>query len=171
MKKVLLIGFILVILLLAFPQGVSAFDAEPVTVTANVQQVMQCTASTPDAQTFARGTNFVNDIFTLTVTSTNNWDLTADDAKSGTDTGHMVPVTPFTPADASALVNPFGIETATEAVTKAVSGDPFSIDMGLGNKAGIARGLNQTIADTDWFLTAGSYQITITFTCTNTDLP
>jgi hypothetical protein len=172
MKKLLLIGMILAICILAFPQGVSAATDAPVTVSANVNQILSCTATGLGAQTLTRGSlNEVNPFFTLGVVSTNNWQLTAlDTSTDATSRGHMVPTSGHVPTVATFLVAPFGVGTTTAGGYAALPG-PVTVATGLGNTAGITRGMTQTVGDTDWALTSGQYQIVVQFTCTNTDLP
>jgi len=91
MRKVLLIGFILAILLLAFPQGVMADDA---IVNANVAAIPYSFSASYEGGMWSLTTGMTNvDTIPIVVTITGNqyWDISAVDAdasKPGTP-GHM----------------------------------------------------------------------------------
>jgi hypothetical protein len=96
MKKVLLIGLILAILLFAFPQGVMAADTDSDTaeVTADINDVCEVTA------TYVGGTwaldrnsgtsNLNDDAISVTVDSTSPFDLMAEDMAGTANDGFMV---------------------------------------------------------------------------------
>jgi hypothetical protein len=51
-----------------------------------------------------------------------------------------------------------------------LGGGAVQIDTGLADKASYTRGMKQPVGLTDYALTTGKYQITIQFTCMNTDI-
>jgi|WetSurMetagenome_2_1015567.scaffolds.fasta_scaffold185791_2 hypothetical protein len=173
MKKVLLLGLILAILLLAFPQGVMAATGTPqnVPVNANVVSAISCTASGPAQQALTRGSN--NELataFTGTVISTNNWQLVATDQKTTptTEVGYMVPTTGFAPSTGpKALVAPFAIQTSGAAYSPLTS--PVTVALGAAGSNPYTKGMQQPVGNDDWMLTTGTYQITIVFACSTTD--
>jgi hypothetical protein len=188
MKKLLLLGLILAILILAMPQGVSAATApaNPV-VNANIAHTLVFTAPSPAAWVLDRGTvatdNYLSSTgsgtapIVMTVDSANGWGVTAVDANILTGAGHMVPVTPFTPAEAGPLVNALQVMTAgpvgpTGTYTALPTASPFTpvtIRTGVSGVTTWNEDLKQTVALTDYSLTTGGpYRMTITFTCTET---
>jgi len=172
MKKVLLILFVLAICVLAFPHGVMAADIknpDPVLVTANVDQTITCGAAGPALLTLSRGENIVPAQFTLTVTSTNNWQLTAEDNLGGEGAGYMVPESGHFPTAAIALLSPFSIENSASGYSALTSSVEVATG-GHGDTPEFTKGLSQPISNDDYSLTTGNYEITIKFTCMNTDV-
>jgi hypothetical protein len=83
----------------------------------------------------------------------------------------MIPTPPgtFKPTAATPLVANFSVEGPT-ANDYLPLGGAVQIDTGLGDKASYQRGMKQPVGLTDYALTTGKYQITIQFTCMNTDV-
>jgi len=89
MKKVLLIGLILAILLLAFPQGVSA-AVDSAEVAATMEPVSEVIATFAGGWNLERGTaNLFANAISVTVDSNSPWGLTAQDLKAA-NPGFMV---------------------------------------------------------------------------------
>lgn len=159
MKKLLLIGLILAILILAMPQGVLAVpDSAPsATISAKVDDVLECHATGPGG-TWSLTRGIINDLpgttdIQTTVDSTVNWDQTASTTTNGlmidSNTGENL-IEPLyigvMPSDMSPLSDnvllrsgsPQAIATYYNDITQQVRTDDFS---------------------------GAAYQITITFTC------
>ena len=186
MKKLLLIGLILAICILAMPQGVSAATASPI-VNANIVHTLVFTAPSPAAWVLDRGTGATDNYLSSTgsgtapiamsVDSANGWGVTAVDANTGANAGHMVPVSPFTPTAAGPLVNvlqvltvgPVGPTGTYTALPTASPFTPVSIKTGTSGVTTWNEDLKQTVALADYALTTGGpYRMTITLTCTET---
>jgi hypothetical protein len=104
MKKVLIIGFILVILLLAFSQGVMAapLDTTDVAVSAQIESVSTIDAVGPEGVwSLGRGDNTLNEdnspCITVTVDSNLHYNVQASASNDGymTDTGGDAFTAPF----------------------------------------------------------------------------
>jgi hypothetical protein len=157
MKKLLLFGLILAILILAMPQGVLAFGTSA-TVNANIEGVMTCDAnSNVNPWALVRNNvNSVNDGISYNVTSTTDWTMTAADITNPL-TGHMRDSTV-----SKNLINPFGIEKETggqaslETAVQVKSGTPIT-------KTKFDANINQTVDYADY--SGNAYQIQIQFTC------
>ncbi len=184
MRKILLLGFILAILLLAFPQGVLADVQSPV-VNANIVHTLVFTAPSPAAWVLDRGTaatdNYLSSAgsgtapIAMSVDSANGWGVTAVDANTGTGAGHLVPVSPFTPVAAGPLAAALQVMTAgpvgpTGTYTPLPTASPFTpvpIRTGISGVTTWSEDLKQSVALSDYALTSGGpYRMTITFTCT-----
>jgi hypothetical protein len=102
MKKVLLLGLILAIFILAMPQGVlAATDSSPAIVTASVQDALDVQATwNGGTWALAQSDNTLNPTggaINVTVYSTSPWYLGVSDANTGTNTGKMISTTGTTP--------------------------------------------------------------------------
>jgi hypothetical protein len=169
MKKVLLIGLILAILLLAFPQGVMAaekdkeveinaayaggelsFDAY---LTAGVEFNWAL------VEALVGGANARSAALTFTLDSPLDWTVNAADAAGVSDTeGHMI-----SSSTDYVLANHFLIDN--EAGTPiAIVGNP-EIEVGVPETTGFTKDIDQPVIQKDY--AADDYQITITFTCSN----
>jgi len=178
MKKLLLIGFVLAICLLAFPQGVLADKAESPVVDANIEHALVFTAPSPAEWTLTRGSvatdNYLSDtgsadpIF-ITVSTAQNWELTAEDVSVLGTKGKMVPTAGWKPDAAGPLTNALYIETHDPAVPGA-TGTYSDLTAVRTIRSGKSPGyytwnedLKQTVALGDYALTTGKYEITIKF--------
>jgi hypothetical protein len=94
MKKVLFLGFILAILLLAFPQGVTAATTGSVTVDASIADSIDFTPSVTTITwplVFTPSPiNTLDPAVTFAVTSNRPWKINVDD-KDGATAGHLTP--------------------------------------------------------------------------------
>ena len=180
MKKVLLIGLILAICILAMPQGVLAATATPV-VNANIAHTLVFTAPSPSLWTLGRGATATDNLLSsgpgaipIGVDTANKWELKAIDANAGGIEGHqahMIPTSGFVPTYALPLENALEVQTGGWGGTPTFTALPES-----GNAPVIIRSaqpsgvvsftedLKQTVGISDYVLTAGTYQMTITFT-------
>ena len=187
MKKVLLIGFILVILLLAFPQGVMAAPITPPVVVVNAQLPMQTfvfevnlnPAAPPSGPTWpwilaANSDNLNPKAINLSVQSSRDWDINAWDntpAVSPRLAGHMF-------ANGHPLLKGFEMQmggtggtlgTLTEFSTDAtpgqliLRGNPY-----IGTQTDHSD-IRQTTQSADFGST--EYKITLTFTCSEVAVP
>jgi hypothetical protein len=178
MKRVLLIGFILAILILAMPQGVLAGTTQPATVTATINPYLDLTIGpNPTSWAMASGstvTPVVNNFYTdksaypiaLTVETNRNWEVRADNTV-GTDKGFM-----------KAAVTNVALRSAMD-ITTADGGDPTGSWTALSNgniliASGLRpptalvsfnRNLRQAVYSND--PPENPYSITITFTASN----
>jgi hypothetical protein len=183
MKKLLLIGLILAILILAMPQGVSAATVpQAPIVNANIVHTLGFTAPSPATWVLDRGTsatdNYLSgssagDPIVMTVDSATTWGVTAIDSNTGGTAGsqaHMKPTAGFAPATALPLVNALQVQTGASAYTALpeTGTTPVTIQTGSQGVTTWNEDLKQTVALTDITLTTGTYQMTITFTCTET---
>jgi len=170
MKKVLLIGLILAILLLAFPQGVMAIDkTDPVTVNAAYAGGdLVFTADTVAAKfpwNLAEvGENLGNkntDALVFTVDSPLIWHIDATDAATVPATeGYMVSTT----NPLHSLANYFKI--ANEGGTMIDLSISKEIENGVpSDNAAFYKTIDQAVVQSDFAME--SYSITITFTCAN----
>jgi hypothetical protein len=97
MKRVLLIGIILAILILAMPQGVSAATNTPLTILATVPQSIEFvptwTATSWPLSFVSPGptTTTDSDALHFVVTSNAPWAVTAADTDATNTNGHMAP--------------------------------------------------------------------------------
>jgi len=180
MKKLLLLGLILAICVLAMPQGVLAATQSPV-VNANIAHTLTFTATSPGTWTMGRTGGVATDNLLstgstgpipITVDSANKWEITAIDAKTGTNQGHMVPTgSPFAPTWATALVNPLQVQTGTTTFTALPETGTTAVSIKSGTSGyypSLTEDLKQTVALSDYVLTSGTYQMTITLTLTET---
>jgi hypothetical protein len=137
MKKVLLIGLILAICILAFPQGVMAAGSDTAEVTASIDSIADIVATftaTPWALTrLATGLtpNLNPNAITVTVDCNNDWDVTVADTKV-TDKGYMV--------------------SASKKLT-----DPFYLEDGQGT------GIFATLTGVAWITESGNSQPLTTY--------
>jgi len=136
MKKVLLLGFILAILLLAFPQGVMAAGDPTAEVTASIQSIADLNAAfsgTWVLQRLAPGLtpNLNANNITVTVDCNNDWDVSVTDDKS-TNKGYMT--------------------SASKKLT-----DPFYVEVGDGKNA------FNTLTGSSWITESGSSQPITTY--------
>jgi len=162
MKKVLLIGLILAILLLAFPQGVMAVDSDFDTalVTANIDDVCAVTADyvggTWNLARDSADANLNDNAISVTVDSTSPFDLMAEDKAGTANDGFMVSGT--TPLKTGFVLEGFAAGALASEVTvindhgpqDAADVDPFLYDIA-----------QQVTNDDDSSL---EYKITVTFT-------
>jgi hypothetical protein len=158
MKKVLLIGLILAICVLAFPQGVLAAD-QNVEINANVNDVSELTAAwvggTWDLYRASTDENLKSQAVHVTVDSSSQWTLSAADANSEGDSGYMIssgdgstPLATKFKLDGQNL----DIETLREGNAEPLTDYYFDVQQ-------------QVINTDDSSLT---YKITVTFTLTST---
>ena len=180
MKKLLLIGVILAILILAMPQGVLAATQAPV-VNANIAHTLVFTAPSPSLWTLGRGATATDNLLSsgpgaipIGVDTANKWELKAIDANAGGTAGHqahMIPTSGFTPTYAVPLENALQVQTGGWGGTATFTALPESGTTPVTIKAAQLSGvysftedLKQTVGISDYVLTAGTYQMTITFT-------
>jgi hypothetical protein len=176
MKKVLLIGLILAICILAFPQGVMAAETgnDNVIVTASFTgTALQFDAFQDPGFTWAlvesaagiippNGNLKVNGM-NFTVDSRADYTVTAVDSK-GTDRGHMT--NGGSGAGYHFLANPFLIEgTSTMVNLEGTGTTPVTIQAGTPALTNFKKDIDQAVVQSDY--AAPSYAITVTFTCTN----
>ena len=165
MKRVLLLGIILAIFILAMPQGVLAATNPTVPVTANVEDVLECTADGGDstgAWALIRGQDNVlagSEGMTLTVNSTFDWDLVASDESTTTTTGYM-----YDSGVDKYLNNPFKIEGIDTTGMRPLTSD-VSLESGSPQELNTYyHDISQEVEFADY--SGDSYTITVTFTCT-----
>jgi len=167
MKKFLLIGLILAICVLAFPQGVlAAVDDGSATVNANLPPIALVFDVTSPAGTWAlaRGSNNLEPANTITIEidSSRPWTVTAVGATT-THTGHMMSGT----APASFLENAVLIASTMDTSGFKSLATTQNVQAGVaGNKLDtvFSPDLSQLVDDSDTAKT--DYTITIEFTCT-----
>jgi len=165
MKKVLLIGFILAILLLAFPQGVMAVDDATAVVNADLAQVALNFKVTEPTTTWnlVRGANDLGSAdpsladIKIEVDTSNYWTVSAEDTTTA-HKGHLISTS------GEFLANPLMIET-TNADTTGTS-LAAKVDVGSGNPGSYTdtifyRNLHQLVETTD--KARSDYTITLTF--------
>ena len=184
MKKLLLIGLILAIFILAMPQGVLALDKSP-EVNANIQHGLVFTAPSPPGtwilgRTAVATVNLLSDAsngadpIQIDVDSANKWELKAIDQNNGGTAGyqaHMIPTADKVPTYAVPLVNALEVQTGGWGGTPTFTALPESGNTPVTIKSAQTSGvysftedLKQTVGISDYVLTAGTYQMTITFT-------
>jgi hypothetical protein len=169
MKKVLLIGLILAICILAFPQGVLAAD-DSATVNANIATSLDFTAAGPvgtwDLQPSGDTTTASNaDGITFFVNSNGAWGVHPKLTSSPPQTGIMAPAVPE--SGASALGSMLQVERITDGNFQYVS-ESTDILKGLATPpTGVTlyRALRQTTALTDHRLMTTHYTAEVTFEC------
>jgi len=111
MRKLLLLGFILAILMLAFPQGVMAATEDQATVSATVKTVtdIDVELTTPTAWVLNRldaDENDKNDAINVTVDCNGDWTVTPTDVNTASETqGYMLDST-----GSIKLTDPFQLE-------------------------------------------------------------
>jgi hypothetical protein len=162
MKKLLLIGMILAILILAMPQGVMAADDDAV-VTATVADVSVVNVAPVAAWELDRGTaNLNTDAISVTVDSTSPWGLTVQDTKE-TNAGFMVGNDdPKTPLDAGFVFE--GFEPGTLNAEQTLF-DPGQIPQVENTESPYLYDIDQDVSNEDD--SSLTYQITLTFTLTS----
>jgi hypothetical protein len=169
MKKVLLIGLILVICVLAFPQGVMA-DLSSAAVNANIVQSLSFGATGPggvwDLQAGPATTTTTTDAqgIKFDVTSNGAWNV---NVKSATNTGHMKPL--YDESGAQALnkvlqiqnLNNVGYQDVTSTVD--ILAELKTPDTGMTYYKGLSQ---ETIFSDARLMTSGNhYTITLEFEC------
>jgi hypothetical protein len=184
MKRVLLIGIILAILILAMPQGVLAATKTP-TVIVNAGYAgadLTCTPSTTigsgtglsawDLTKTSGNNNFRSNALSIAIESTRTYHITAQDNKGATNEGLM---TASDTAGLHVLANPFQMQMGGTGGARGSAADiirtgsPLAakeVVTGLPAKFTFQSDVWQQIADTDWSSTS-PYSITILFTCSN----
>jgi hypothetical protein len=173
MKRVLLIGIILAILILAMPQGVLAIDTRTADVSASIATYLELfTVPAPAAWTLTSGTATVgyDNIYSashggtkplaITIETNKGWTVTASEVTNPTATkGHMVSLT-------HSLTDPMQIQQEVLTNYGALTGSVLIAD-GTNAEIGVipfTRDLAQKVYSTD---TPDDYKITITFTAFN----
>jgi hypothetical protein len=166
MKKVLLIGFVLAILLLAFPQGVMAAAPVPVIVSATYTSTTVFTAATNATAfpwTLTVGPNSNPYALEFGLETLDKWTVTGEDTSlnrgtiahhDGCMTGSVAHLISYFEMDAGSGYSTF----ATPLVIKA--GNANSIPHSQDWKADI----RQYVLNTD-YASSNGYEITLTFTC------
>jgi hypothetical protein len=173
MKKLLLIVFVLVILLLAFPQGVLAVGTQSVPVNAAYSKtdVIFTAGKATDFGTWTLSADSGSDnlktgALVFGVTSNADWTVTAQDLKS-TDTGLM---TEAVTSGAHHLTHPFQIRDPSpgSGVYSLENGATHQIQSSLATVTAFTKDIAQPlhVADRDYASTAG-YTITVQFVCSN----
>jgi hypothetical protein len=173
MKKLLLIGLILAILLLAFPQGVMAAAPQDVVVNANYQQtdvVFTADPAAPWSWTLLADdadSNLYPAALVFTVTSNADWTVSAEDTKTvAQNKGHMIEAGT---GGSHFLKQLFEIQNPANNGFLTLEGSgPVLIQSGLATVTGFNKDIRQSVltADRDYASSSG-YTITVTFTCTN----
>lgn len=151
MKKLLLIGLILVVCMLAFPQGVMAVNtANTATVDATVKTFAKIDATFNGPWELKRGANNLDNGITVTVDSNTPWTTKAEDL---TNSGYL------TPTVGAALTAPLYIKggALTSAVDLETAGLPQA-------STPLSYDLDQAVDNDDDANVA--YHMTITFTLT-----
>jgi hypothetical protein len=163
MKRVLLLGIVLAIFILAMPQGVLAITNPAVPVTANVADVLECTAdggSSTAAWALVRGQDNVlsgSNGITLTVNSTFDWNLIAQDLTGSGTVGHM-----YDSGVLKFLNQPFMIEDDASTMTSLAG----TVDIESGPpqaETTYTHDISQEVEFADY--SGDGYTITVTFTC------
>jgi hypothetical protein len=158
MKKVLLIGFILAILLFAFPQGVMAADIpKSVTIDATYGNIPTTFTVDNNVQNWALavGTTPYDTALTFHVTTLDNWQVTA----AATDSGKMR-------GSVGVLQTELAVNTPASGWTNFLTALQNS-GTAKSTEQSWSQDLAQTVTTTDFGSTSG-YHITITFTCSTT---
>jgi len=180
MKKVLLIGLILAICILAMPQGVMALQStKNATVNANVVQALTFTATRnayPSGLEWAltSGTdNLYPAAVRFQVVSTSAWTVVAWDNEASGRPGHMVEWTTapaWGPRNISAAFRIRGDVGPTLNNIPVVSGSAVQVDHDIkGTFDRSVTGFGQVVNTVDdERLATGSYRIVVTFLCANT---
>jgi hypothetical protein len=160
MKKVLLIGLILAICILAFPQGVMA-ASDNAEVIATIESVSEVHASFVGGWVLERGAdNSFDNAILVTVDSTSPWGLTASDEKSVEDhKGYMVgsdgsPLATAFEFNGAGLAAPQTLFPAGQAGQEENTESPYPY------------GIDQDVTEDDNSALA-PYTITVTFTLTS----
>ena len=165
MKKVLLIGLILAILLLAFPQGVMAVTDPTAIINAELTPAtLEFAVTEPASWTLVRGDNYLPtaDEIKVEVDSSKYWTVSAQ-ADASAHRGQMISQT----VAAEYLENQLEIWSETAAVPAYMSlinlvsvhkGDPGN----YGDTVFTSK-LHQLVDPSDTAM--NDYQITLTFTC------
>ena len=161
MKRVLLLGIVLAILILAMPQGVLASDIPgDVVVSADYAGseliFVPNTISSFSWELFEADAddNLYPGALEFDVDSTLDWDVFVKDAKTS-DTGKMV--------SGSYHCTPFEIED-TDGLT-ALTGSDQLIEKGAPVDEYFTKDIAQPVGQSDY--SATGYQVTLTFTCSN----
>jgi hypothetical protein len=181
MKRVLLIGIILAIFILAMPQGVMAdTKTSPVTVNANIINHLTCTATnggTSSGWAMTRGTtNTMGDGVAFVLKSSAPWVITV--AESATPVQPTPPHAGFMKeSDGTAyvdggkfLASALGIQRSDDNYQDLNAGSQRTVAGNVANDYTFNKGLQQAVALTDTELPAATrhYAIGLTFTCTQT---
>ena len=174
MKRILLLGIILAILILAMPQGVLALsDAKTAIVNANVVQALTFSVTPAGAltdwQLTSGTTNDQADAVTFHVISTAGWDVKAADATTSGHPGHLVQWDGSTyPASAKfiAAAMKIGQLPAAGMADLSASASPTLATHGAGTWDTDTTDLSQAVNLVgDERLQTNNYRIVITFTC------
>jgi hypothetical protein len=168
MKKLLLIGLILAILLFAFPQGVMAVDkTSPVTINAvyNVPLAFEAKQIAPTGpwNLKAGDLNFVDNALQFNVTAASIWAVTATDTTGANPyAGHTVG---YMTGDAHDLQNAWLMQREGTGVGQTIIGSPTVLS---GGQWPVLRtfysDMWQQVTNTD-FGSPNPYHMIITFTC------
>jgi hypothetical protein len=182
MKRVLLIGIILAILILSMPQGVLAdTKTSPVTVNANIINVLDFTASnggTSAGWAMTRGTtNTMSNGVNFIVKSSAPWTITvlestAPAAPVPANNGFMKESdgTVYTTPNGRFLATAFEIQRNNGNYQNLNVGSQLPVAGDVANDYNFNKGLQQAVALTDTELPAAAkhYAIGLTFTCAQT---
>jgi hypothetical protein len=182
MKRVLLIGIVLAICILAMPQGVLATTLTGKNVNVDAKYAgadITCTpastvgsgSSSTWVLTKANNPNLKTGGITVGLETTRSYTITAYDSKGLTNEGKM---TATDGAGAHVLANAFqmqmggtgGVLGAAADIIETTPGTPKLFVSGPPSKPTLSSSIWQNIADTDWS-SATPYSITIVFTCSN----
>jgi len=162
MKKVLLIGLILAICILAMPQGVMAAlgDSAPATVTGNFASIAilkaQFNPGSP-AWALSRGSNNpLTGGINVSVDCNQPWQVNAADTDAAPDKGFMTSPLP------ARLIMPFNVTASDNAWHNLQA--PFQVVTGFSQPyTNYYYNIRQEVTNDD---KAGSYAITVTYTIT-----
>ena len=172
MKRVLLLGMILAIFILLIPQGVSAvtLDSSSALVYANLTDYADISAvfNAPDGvfgwNLTRNMNNDLGDGISVTIDCTQPWGFTADDANSGTNTGHMI----ASDGSGKFLATSFKLENST-AQLQSLDGLPLTMgDGGPQSAQTTPFDIQQPVtygddASKDYKITIASYIISLNF--------
>jgi hypothetical protein len=167
MKKVLLIGFVLAILLIAFPQGVMA-ETAPDTVTVTAEYLYSPLEFSADLagefnwdleEAAEGGANEYPGALVFVVDSPLAWDVYAADT-TGSQPGYLYSPT----AAVHNLANPFLIADEGDDDMIDIIAGPI-IESGVPADIGFIKTIDQVVEQEDY--AANDYSITITFSCVN----
>jgi hypothetical protein len=163
MKKVLLIGLILAICILAMPQGVMAAlgDSAPATVTGNFASIAilkaQFNPGSP-AWALSRGSNNpLTGGINVSVDCNQPWQVNAADTDAAPDKGFMT-------SGANRLATPFNLSISVDAAWHNLVGGPVQVATGFSQVyTNYDYNIRQEVTNAD---KAGSYTIIVTYTLT-----
>jgi hypothetical protein len=184
MKRVLLLGIILAIFILAMPQGVSASTLTPQNVIVNAGYAgadLKCTPATTIGTgsgqsvwtlTKALNPNQKTGALTFDIESTRAYTITAQDQKAPTNEGYMT----VSDGGTRVLANTFDMQMGgvnnvmgSRANIIRTGTPPSSPKLVVGGppvKTILSSDVWQPIADSDWSSTS-PYSITVVFTCSS----